>query len=268
MTLLRACGPLILVGLSACPKLPPLDYGVDGPARDAADLLKRIEVAETQVISVKGDAKLVIDSDQGKGSVSLFVAVLHPARLHIEQLDFFGRPEGVLVTDGEQFGLYDGKERKYFRGPASPQNLARFLPIALPPRELAALMLGRVPRLQAESSTMSVDEASRSYQLTLRRGPITQRLNVSTGTHRITRSRVEGADLYAVDSDALTSFGAATLPRRIVLEAPRAKLTVELLYKDITVNEPPELTLFELEPPEGVPIVEVQANGQAVVPVP
>jgi hypothetical protein len=264
MTLVRAVCPLILVGLSACPRLPPLDYGKDGPAKDAADLLKRIEVAESQVFAVKGDAKLVVDSEQGKGSVSLFVAVVHPARLHIEQLDFFGRPEGVLVTDGEQFGLYDGKQRKFFRGPASAQNLARFVPIALPPRELAALLLGRVPRLPPETSAMTVDEPSRSYQLSLTRGAITQRLSVATGTHRVTRSRVEGLDTYAIDADEVTAFGGATLPRRIVLEAPKAKLTVELLYRDITVNEAPELTLFELEPPEGIPVVEVQANGQAV----
>lgn len=268
MTLLRAVGPLILLGLCGCPRLPPLDYGASGPARDAADLLKRIEVAEAQVFSVKGDAKLVVDSEQGKGSVSLFVAVLHPSRMHIEQLDFFGRPEGILVTDGEQFGLYDGKQRKFFRGPASPQNLARFVPIALPPRELAALLLGRVPRLPPETSAMTVDEATRSYQLSLTRGAITQRLSVSTGTHRVTRSRVEGLDTYAIDADELTAFAGATLPKRVLLEAPKAKLTVELLYKDITVNETPELTLFELEPPEGIPVVEVQANGQAVDPTP
>ncbi|MCA2980168.1 MAG: DUF4292 domain-containing protein [Myxococcaceae bacterium] len=269
MTLLRVSSPLILVGLlSGCPRLPPLDYGKGGPARDAADLLKRIEVAEAQVVSVKGDARLVVDAERGKGAVALFVAVLHPARLHLEQLDFFGRPEGVLVTDGDQFGLYDGKQRKYFRGPATAQNLARFLPIALPPRELAALLLGRVPRLPAETTTMSVDEATRRYRLTLTRGAVTQHLEVAPGSHRVTSSRVEGLDTYAVAASELTDFGAATLPRHLVLDVPRARLSVELVYKDVVVNEPPELTLFELEPPEGVPVVEVQADGQVVPAAP
>jgi len=267
MTLLRGASVLLLsAGLCACPRLPPLDYGKDGPAKDGADLLKRVEFAEAQIFSLRGDAKLIVESPQGKGSVSLFVAVLHPAQLHIEQLDFFGRPEGILVTDGERFGLYDAKQRKYFRGPASVENMARFVPIALPPRELASLLLGRVPRVPAESSSLAVDEAARSYALTLRRGAITQRLTVSTGTHRVTRSRVEGLTTYAIDADALTAFGPATLPRHLTLDAPSANTRVELLYKDITVNEAPEVTLFELEPPEGIPVVEVQANGQAVAP--
>jgi hypothetical protein len=267
MTLLRGALSLLFgLGLLGCPRLPPLDYGKDGPAKDGAELLKRIVVAESQVISVKGDAKLIVDSPQGKGAVSLFVAVMHPAQLHIESLDFFGRPEGILVTDGERFGLYDARQRKYFRGPASAENMARFVPIALPPRELASLLMGRVPRIPEESSELSVDEPSRSYSLALKRGAVTQRLNVSTGTHRVTRSRVEGIATYAIDADELTDYGPATLPKHLTLDAPTAKTKVELLYKDITVNETPELTLFELEPPEGIPVVEVQANGQAVSP--
>lgn len=267
MTLLRGAWLLLLVQvLAACPRLPPLDYGKDGPAKDGADLLKRIEVAEAQVISVKGDAKLIVDSPQGKGSVSLFVAVLHPARIHIEQLDFFGRPEGILVTDGEAFGLYDARQKKFFRGPASVENMARFLPIALPPRELAALLMGKVPRVPPESTELTVDEASRSYALTLKRGAVVQKLGVSTGTHRVIRSRVEGLKTYAIDAEDLTDFGSAVLPKHLTLDAPIASTKVELLYKDITVNETPEVTLFELEPPEGIPVVEVQANGQAVAP--
>jgi hypothetical protein len=267
MTLLhRALLITVVLGLSACPRLPPLDYGKEGPAKDGAELLKRVEFADAQVISVRGDAKLIVEAPQGKGSVSLFVAVMHPAQIHIESLDFFGRPEGILVSDGERFGLYDAKQRKYFRGPASAENMARFVPIALPPRELAALLMGRVPRVPPESTELSIDEPTRTYRLALKRGAVTQRLAVSTGTHRVTSSRVEGLATYAIDADDLTAFGGTTLARHLTLDAPSAKTKVELLYKDITVNETPEITLFELEPPEGIPVVEVQANGQAVAP--
>jgi hypothetical protein len=251
--------------LCGCPRLPPLEYGKDGPAQDAADLLKRIEVAELSVFSVKGDARLVVDSPQGKGSVSLFVAAMHPSMLHIEQLDFFGRPEGVLVTDGVRFGLYDGRERKYFQGPASAHNMGRFIPLSLPPKELTALLLGRVPRVPAErTSELRVDEASRSYSVSLHHQAVTQALAVSIGTHRVVRSRVTGVKTYAFDAEDLTSFGAATLPRHLTLEASESRLKVELIYKDITVNEAADLTLFDLSPPEGVSVVEVKDDGQVV----
>jgi outer membrane lipoprotein-sorting protein len=265
MTLLcRTSVLLISTFLSACPRLPPLDYGKNGPAQNGAELLKRIEVADAQIFAVRGDAKLIVDSPEGKGSVSIFVAVLHPAQLHIEQLDFFGRPENVLISDGDRFGLYDSKQRTYFRGPASVENMSRFVPLALPPRELASLLLGRVPRIPPEETTLSIDEASRLYGLTLKRGSITQRLSVSTGTHRVTKSQFKGVETYSTDADDLTVFGPAVLPRHLTLTAPKAGTKVELLYKDITVNEAPDVTLFEMEPPEGIPVVEVQADGRVV----
>jgi elongation factor G len=39
-------------------------------------------------------------------------------------------------------------------------------------------------------------------------------------------------------------------------------------WKDITVNEAPDLTLFDLEPPEGVAVVEVDASGNPRQPPP
>lgn len=254
--------PLALL-LSACP-VHRLDFGRDGEAKSAAELLKRVALAETTLIALKGDAKLGVDSPQGKGSVTLFVAVQHPAYLHIEQLDFFGRPQGVLVTDGERFGLYDSQAGQYYRGPASAPNLARFLPVVLPPRELAGLLLGRVARLPAEDGQLSVDDKKGVYVLTLSRSGVTQRLEVQPPSHRVVKSTVTGIKAYDLELGDIQDYGAVTLPKRIVLDAPAAKTKVELVYKDVALNEPPDMTLFDLEPPEDVPVVEVDAQGRPV----
>ncbi len=54
--------------LTACPKRIA-DFGKDGEPKSAEELLKRINVAESQIYSLKGDAKLIVDSPQGKGAV-------------------------------------------------------------------------------------------------------------------------------------------------------------------------------------------------------
>src|SRR3954471_18926009 len=84
--------------LCACPTR--VDFGKSGEPTSAEDLLKRVTVAESAVVSVKGEAKLRVDSPQLKGVVTLFAAVTHPAYVHLESLDFFGKPQGVLVSDG------------------------------------------------------------------------------------------------------------------------------------------------------------------------
>lgn len=253
---------LIIVPVAAllcgCPRV---DFGVDGEPKSAEELLRRVTVAESAVVSVKGEAKLRIDSPDQKGVVTLFAAVTHPAYVHLEQLDFFGKPQGVLVSDGVTFGLFDGQVGKYFHGPASAQNVARFLRIGLPPAELGALLLGRAPRLPHASAQMRFDPQLGSFLLTLTQAPATQVLTVSPPSYRVTRSAVTGIDSYDLQFENIETVGPATYPRRVVLTAAKASLRVELNYQDVAVNEPPDLTLYEMVAPANVPDVEVDERG-------
>lgn len=246
---------------------PPrrVDFGKDGAPTSAQDLLARVKLAESQIFSMKGDGRLGVDSPQGKGSVTLFAAVQHPAFIHIEQLDFFGKPQGVFVTDGEQFGLYTAQDGKYFRGPATAANLSRFLPIVMPPAELASVMLGRAPRIPIDQLEMRFDDALQLFVLTLHRGKVRQILHVQPPSYRVVKSTAENLNAYELEFSDLATFNPDTqpviAPRSAVLDAKSAKTRVELVWKEVAVNEAPDLTLFDFEPPEGVPVVEVDANG-------
>ncbi len=243
-----------------------IEFGPTGEVTDPAKLLALIDEAEQRVIAVKGEAKLRADAPDAKGVVSAFVAVMHPALLHIETLDFFGKPQAILVADAERFRLFHGPEGKFYQGPATAENLARVLPIVLPPAELTALMLGRAPRLPPESTQLKVDEQARAYVLTLQRGPAVQTLWVDPLTFRVQRSEVRGVRAYDVLFDKFDDVKGALYPRRVKLEAKSASTMVELLYKDVEVNPQPDLTLFELAPPPNVEVIEVDAAGAPVSP--
>lgn len=250
----------LVLASTACPRRVA-DFGAQGEPTSADDLLARINAAESQVYSLKGDAKLIVASPQGKGAVDLFVSVTHPALIHLEQLDFFGRPQGVLVTDGETFSLYLAQEGKVYRGPATAANLARFLPVVIPPRELAAVMLGRAPRIPVDALQMDFDEQQQQLVLRITRGKVIQTLRVQPPSYRVVMSSAEGIDAYALEYGDLVTEKGLTLPRRAVIDAPTAQTRLELNWKEVSVNEAPDLTLYELEPPEGATIVEVDANG-------
>lgn len=257
--------PALLLGLAAlallagCPKR--IDFGEKGQVEDVQELLALTSAAEAQVFSVKGEAKIRVESPQAKGVVTLFMAVTHPSLIHLESLNFFGKPQAVLVSDGVQFGLFDSEEGKYYRGPATAQNVSRFLPVALPPEELTALMLGRAPRIPYDTADLRIDEEERAYHVVLRKGDVTQSLWIDPSSHRVVRSDVRGANAYDLRFEQIERVGKATYPRRVVLHAPAASTRIELLYKDVAVNESPDLTLFELQPPANVPIIEVDAQG-------
>lgn len=245
---------------SACPRR--VNFGPQGEVTTAAELLKRIAVAESQVVSVKGDAKLRIETPRQKNSVTLFVAVTHPAYVHLEALGFFNQPQAVLVSDGERFGMYDAQQQKYFRGPATAANMGRFMPVVLPPPELAALMLGRSPRIASDDAELGWDAEAGAYILTLRRGKVEQKLLVQPPSYRVVKSEVTGISAYNSKFEDIEDIGSATYPRRVVLEVPGQSIRVELNYRDIEVNEAPDLTMFEMSAPANVPVVEVDAQGQ------
>jgi hypothetical protein len=77
----------------------------------------------------------------------------------------------------------------------------------------------------------------------------------------VVKSTVAGRRAYDVEFSDIAAYGAVTLPRRIQLVAPSAKTTVELTWRDVTVNEPPDLTLFDLSAPEDVPVVDLDEEG-------
>jgi hypothetical protein len=254
-------GALFLT-LSACPP-PPVDFGKDGEPKTVEELLKRVDFGELLVSSVKGEAKLKASVNEQGGSAGLFVAAGEPSFIHLEVLDFFGRPQSMLATDGEKFGLYDGQHARFYRGPASARNLQRVVPVALPPRELAALLLGRVPRLGEAEPSMAFDAGKRVFVVTLKQaaGPL-QRLEISPPSYRVVRSEIAAPGGYQVEMGDLDKLGAIWFPRRQVLSAPGTEL--DLTYKDLELNVRPDPSMFDLSPPENVPVVEVDAAGMEV----
>lgn len=257
----RLVAGLLPLALALCGCPHHVDFGPAGEPKSAEELLKRIEVGEQAVTSVKGDAKLKVDSPQTRATLTLFVAVAEPSSVHLEALDFFGKPQGVLVSDGKAFGLYDGQAGKFFRGPATAQNVARFVPIALHPAELAALLLGRSPRIQAESTRMRFEPAEGAYFVTLTQGPIAQTLTVKPPLYRVVHSTITGLSTYDTDFENFEDVAGASYPRRVVLTAAAASIRIELNYKDVAVNEASDPTMFQQDPPENVPIVEVDERG-------
>jgi outer membrane biogenesis lipoprotein LolB len=266
----RAAAAIFLALLcSACPKR--MDYGPQGPITDPEQLFQLTRAAQDTAASLQGDGKLRIQSPQGSGSVSAFLAASRPGLLRVEMFDFFNRPVAVLVTDGQRFGLLQAQENKYYQGPATPRNLSRFLPVALPSEELVSVMLGRVPFIPAERMTLAVDEKHGVYVLTLIRGAISQVLHIHPRHLRVVRSEVKGMPAYGLEYDGFKpegeGQGAVLFAHDVTLRAQQADTSLSLRYTDIQLNESLDLTLFDLAAPEGVPVVDVDEGGQALPPV-
>ncbi len=257
--------PLIIflgVWVIGCPKRIPAG---SLEAISPADLLALIARQEQQIFSVKGQARLQVEGPSGKGTVTLFVAVARPRWIHLESLGFFGQPQAILVSDGKTFGLFQAQESKYYRGPASPENISRFLPIVLPGHELVTILLGGAPRIRGEATALRLLRDPAAYELQLTEGPVTQTLIIDPLAHRVIKSDVRGIDGYDLFFDDFERDVAPALPQKIRLSALAASNTLELRYQDVEINQKLEVSLFSQRPPAGVPIVDVDSRGNPVV---
>lgn len=261
-----AAAMFLLLFCSGCPK--HIEFGPEGPIEDADRLYELVSKGQANVGTLQGDAKLHVDSPQGSGTLSMFVAISRPGLLHLETFDFFNRPVAALTSNQERFGLYQTEGNTWYEGPASPANVSRFLPVVLPSEELVAVMLGQAPLIPPERKTLKLDTKEGVYVLTLYRGPATQTLQVHTKYLRVVRSEVRGVPAYDLAFDNFTDKGGVLLPREVKLIVERAKTELRVRYSDVTVNAAPDLTLFELTPPEGAKVVPVDESGREVPPVP
>ena len=252
--------------LAGCPRVPPPDL-----SRDPATLLAEVRAAQDRVRRVRGSARVRIDAPEVSGAVNEFVAAEKPDRLRLETHDFFGNVAAVLVAEGSRLAFYDARQRLYYRGEATVQNVSRLLPLALPPEELVVVLCGSAPIVAGEP--LEVEVRGSHLLLTLRAGATGQQLAVGEGA-AVEASRVrqlppladvaaaKTAPAYDLEFGGFRRRGAVRFPRNLELSAPAARLRVELAWKeDLELNGAIEPSLFRLAPPRGARVIDLEPGA-------
>lgn len=258
------------LGLAACARVPPADL-----SRDPAALLEQVRAAQARVERVRGTARVRIDAPGASGTVTEFVAAEKPDRVHLETLDFFGNPAAVLVAAGGRFAFLDQREKVFYRGDATPENVSRLLPVLLPVEELVTILCGSAPLLAG--TPLEVQPRGSALLLTIGRGALGQRVAIgdeaTVESSRVRRSEQgpdgawrETAPAYDLELGRFRHRNGIRFPGEVHLDAASARARVDLVWRDDPdVNDPLDPRLFHLEPPRGVRVVEL-SEGASVPP--
>src|SRR6266536_511391 len=91
-------------------------------------------------LALAGCPRVKIKSPGANGTVTEFAAAEKPDRVHLETLDFFGNPAAVLVAADGRFAFLDARANVFYRGDATPENVARLLPVMIPVEELVVIL--------------------------------------------------------------------------------------------------------------------------------
>ena len=243
----------IATAAAGCKHAPPA-----GPPPEAAALLEQVRKGHKEPQTLTCEAKAFVDAPQNAGRYALQIAVRRPASLRIAALDPLGNPAALLVADGGRFALLDLRSNVFYRGPSTPENLSRLIPQPLRDEELVALVLGAMPPLPA-ARPVEAHRAGDGSVLTLESGEVRQEISIGADLRidHVRRFR-RGQLWWEVALDDFDDASGQQMPRQLRLTAPAQRIQVELQLKERVWGKPTSPAAFQLNPPQGVKVVEVE----------
>jgi outer membrane lipoprotein-sorting protein len=235
---LRLC---VSAALLACTHAQLVAGPVPEPQVLYAQVLEAHRVPET----MSCDAKAFVEAPQNGGRYALHISVKRPRSLRIEALTPMGDPAAVLVADQGRFALLDLRNNVFYRGPATPENLSRLIPVPLTPDQLVAFLTGTVPQAEPTASRRAGD----GYLLSFGGEEVTLGADLRL-------AHVSQKPLWELSLDDDDDSSGAQVPRHLHLEARDTKVDLHTRNNDFGRAPPPQA--FRLEPPAGMRVEDVQ----------
>ncbi len=261
------------VFLTACPSdIPPPKNLIEDPAQMRAAIIARSETLQ----SVR--FKEVILEYFGKGErvkIRQLMLVKKPTMLRV-QTRVPGSEEilSLLVSNGDQFAMHRRDTNEYFSGTATPENIGILLPVNLSAADLARVLFGGAPwdRFDGFSQTpptLSWDRKVGNYVYKVSADAKSLEMLIRPTDYAVTEVRElnkKGEIVYQYKTDDWEKTGSSpnsiALPSWIRFVWPDRDLDFSLTVRETQTNVDLPDTLFELEPPGGSRVIDVDSSNR------
>jgi hypothetical protein len=248
---------VVVVGCSGAGERPPT-----GGPQTAEDVLA---AAWSRPLpkTLSGRARMEAYVDGKARKADLLVQIERPGRVHLQALTPTLEMVAVLATDGERFTSFERGGRECATGRACPRNMARLLPLALPPAQLAEALLGRPPLIVAPGAAgeraLRWDGERRAWRVELRAPPLRQELWVRPPRMDVLASRLWRGDglLLSVAWADHDRFGAQGPPARMRVRTAADKVDLSVELREVERDAPIEAEAFAVPCPSGMAVREL-----------
>lgn len=246
-----------LILVAACQRLPIAPPTMRPEIQSAQDLQARLRARARGIHTFKAKGRVTVVSPEKTYSGTALLLGQKPKTLRVEVLNFWGQSALSFFTDGRTMQILDYREGRLRRGPATPQNLALFVPPPVQIGELLQILTGSVPLPREGEARMTFVPEKDQYQLELTaREPETrvairvdaQNLRILAATWYEARGRV----LYQVRFQDFDDQQRYPVPRRIILATGDNRAQLRLHYRELTLNPPLDPETLSLSVPSTV----------------
>jgi hypothetical protein len=219
------------------------------------DVLLRLRSRQQQIQSFQGKGRITFLSPQQNYSGTALLTGCLPASLKVDIKDFLGRTILSFATDGAEVQILSPQENKLLRGPATPGNLASFIPPSVSLPQALRLLVGALPLSSGPPDRFEFHTATGRYLLEWGQGSaLAERLWVDPqGIYPVQEEWFGGASEPRFTAE-LSNFGvlAPDLPEKITLKTTPPKMELRLVYHDLKLNPPLASADLTLTPTPGI----------------
>ncbi|MBI9084355.1 MAG: DUF4292 domain-containing protein [Desulfobacterales bacterium] len=214
--------------------------------RQAEDLIRSLTGPRSQPASVKGIGALRLRTPSGLRAARLAWIVAPGGRIRLEVLGPGGGSSVMsLATDGSRVtGMIHGQGRFFDHATADP-DLERIVGVPIRASHLAALLMGRVPVIDYQSTALETAADGGILKIALSRWwRVRQTIFMDAGTReplRVAFFDTGGTLIYEAAFDNMQTVGRYRIPRVLSLSGggTSLQLTASRLWTDVAIS--PEL---------------------------
>jgi hypothetical protein len=226
------------------------------------EVLLRLRSRQQQIQSFQGKGRITFLSPEQNYSGTALLTGRLPASLKVDIKDFLGRTILSFATDGAEVKILSPRENKLLRGPATPGNLASFIPPSVSLPQTLRLLVGALPLSPDPPDRFEFQKATGRYLLEWGKGSaLSERLWVDAQGLYPVQEEWFGGSMEPRFTAELANFGtlAPDLPEKITLKTTGPKMELRLVYSDLRLNPPLAPADLTLTQPAGVAEVPLGA---------
>ena len=251
LVLIMTCGLL-----PACATLPEPRLHAPVASEQGAALLEEWLLRGGRSQTLQGVAKVRVQTPERTLNGTQVLLAESPSRLRAETLSPFGTSLLVMTVNDSELAVLAVGDNRFYRGRATPDNLARFTRLPLRATDLVGILLYRPPLVAYRTlETFRLDDGG--WLLTLVDGDRRQELQFDR-ERRLTGVRY----LYGTELQLRLGYGDFETdpqrpPRRIELELPLERIQAELAFRELETGRQTAPGLFALSPPAGALVTDL-----------
>ncbi len=234
--------------------------------RDPAEVIALIAGSAGGPSTLAVEARATHYGAAGVIKGKLAAVVRRPGAIRFTALSPTDDVVSVMATDGDRFTAFERGADVCYIGRACPENVGRFVPVAMETDQLAGALSGRPPLIAHGAETLTWDRRVGAYRLELEgQGGLLQRVWARHPAGEVVRAQLlrDGQVTVDLTYDDHRVVDGHRLPHRVDVKLARGDTDLRLVYRTVDVDLPLEDAAFALECPRGTRVEPLPCPDEA-----